>query len=159
MRFEEIIIILALTAGIFSKANHREAMLAFTYAIIIGAFTWLFPNPSVFAHVGYEWWYISCASAEAMIISAAWIINAPASPYLALCSTANLIVNIAAYGEYIMGSTSLYDVYSKFIPSMEITQVVFLFLFSWPFIHLWAVTKDRYQSMKKKHHHDLRQSI
>src|SRR5574337_184664 len=58
MRFEEYIIVAALGAGILSKHNRRQAALAFGYAIIVAAFTWLFPSPMVFEKVGYDWWYV-----------------------------------------------------------------------------------------------------
>lgn len=151
MRFEEYIIVAALTAGILSKHNRRQAALAFGYAIIVAAFTWLFPSPVVFAKVGYDWWYVACACAEATIIMVAWLISAPSSPYVALCSTINLLLNLIRGYFYLRHSDFMYTAYSTVVPTMEALQVVSLFMFSWPVVYVWRLVKNKNKGGRSNH--------
>ena len=158
MKYEEYIIVAALGAGILSKYNRRQAALAFGYAVIIGAFTWLFPSPIVFAKVGFDWWYVACACTEATIIMVAWLLSAPASPYIALCSTINLILNMIRGYFYLKHSNFMYTVYGTVIPTMEALQVVSLYLFSWPVVAGWRLLKNK-NNKEGRSHHELRQCV
>lgn len=148
--FDQAIIALALFAGILSKYDHRQAGLAFCYALTVAIFTLFASDPGVFSHVGYAWWFVACACGEAAIIMWAWIWEAPASPYIAILSTINMIQHLFLGFEYkFLHSTALYSIYHELVPMVEGMQIVALYLFSWPCITLirWYIHKH-YQERK-----------
>lgn len=150
------IAILAFLAGILSKDNRREAALCWFYAAVAIAFAAFFPSPAMFAHIGYVWWFLTCAGGEAAIIILAWVADAPASPYVALLSTVNMLLHLVVGAEYqFLHSAALYGIYHEAVPFIEIMQVVTLFLFSWPVVSTVRLIVHRINRRNLRWHQHL----
>jgi hypothetical protein len=150
MSFEQVIASLALIAGLLSKNHRREAALAFGYAALVVAFSLIAPTPETFAHVGYAWWFLYCAVGEGLIMMMAWAVDAPATPYIAILSTINLIQHLFLGFEYrFLHSAALYGIYQHLVPTIEILQVITLFAFSGPSIFLMRWLLHHYYPERK----------
>ena len=141
MIFAQYIAVAALAAGILSKDNHRQAALCFSYAIVDFIWAVYFGKPSDFQAIGYSWWFVACGAGEAAIMIIAWICKAPASPYIAILSTLNLMMDmwVGVIYKFADKSSWIYalwepsaSIYHRFIPTIEVLQIVTLFLYSWP---------------------------
>lgn len=157
MMYEQTIAALALIAGILSKHDRRSAVLCFGFAAVIFIWNYLFGSPADFRSVGYSWWFVSCGCGEATIMIMAWIAMAPASPWVAILSSCNLVMDLLAGAVYrfaphhpqvlaLWGPIS--REYRIFIPTTEAIQVLTLFLFSWPVIE---VAKIAFRWVKRRH--------
>lgn len=134
---DQYIAVAALIAGVLSKGTRRHAALCFGFAFVYFFWHAIFGSPAVFSHVGYAWWFISCAVAESLIMVLAWLSASPASPYVAVLSTFNLLLNLWAGAVYkfsflISAWPATSGFYHYIIPTVELLQLATLYLYSGP---------------------------
>lgn len=141
---DQYIAVAALVAGVLSKPTRRHAALCFGFAAVFFIWHYFFASPADFRTVGYSWWFVSCALGEAAIMVTAWAVSSPASPYVAILATLNLLMNLWAGAVYrfvplqgMWGMTA--GVYHHIIPMITLMQLCTLFLYSWP--SLWIIRK------------------